>query len=93
MPVRRVIGYVQGTASEKSPLGSGAFAGHEFHHTDVRLARDTEYAYRLTRGKGIKDNLDGAVSNNTIAGYTHLHPSSVPGMFGHFTRQCRHHSP
>ncbi|WFN35315.1 Ni-sirohydrochlorin a,c-diamide synthase [Methanogenium sp. S4BF] len=92
MPVRRVIGYVEGTASEKSPLGSGAFAGHEFHHTDVRLADDTEYAYRLTRGKGIKDNLDGAVVNNTLAGYTHLHPSSVPAMFGHFTERCRHHS-
>ncbi len=91
MPVRRVIGYVQGTASDKSPpLGSGAFAGHEFHHTDVRLADDTEYAYRLTRGgKGIKDNLDGAVCNNTMAGYTHLHPSSVPGMFRKFTNRCR----
>ena len=93
MPVRRVIGYVQGTASEKSPLGSGPFAGHEFHHTDVRLAEDTEYAYRLTRGKGITDTLDGAVSNNTQAAYTHLHPSSVPGMFRHFTELCRHHSP
>ena len=92
MPVRRVIGYVEGTASEKSPLGSGSFAGHEFHHTDVRLADDTEYAYRLTRGKGIKDNLDGAVVNNTLAGYVHLHPSSVPGMFRHFTGKCRDNS-
>lgn len=92
MPVKRVIGYVEGTASEKSPLGSGFFAGHEFHHTDVRLAADTEYAYRLTRGKGILDNLDGAISNNTIAGYTHLHPSSVPDMFRHFTEKCRHQS-
>jgi cobyrinic acid a,c-diamide synthase len=92
MPVKRVIGYVEGTASNKSPLGSGSFAGHEFHHTDVRLADDTEYAYRLTRGKGIKDNLDGAVCNNTIAGYTHLHPSSVPGMFQTFTERCRFHS-
>ncbi|WAI01167.1 Ni-sirohydrochlorin a,c-diamide synthase [Methanogenium organophilum] len=91
MPVKRVIGYVEGIASDKSPLGGGFFAGHEFHHTDVRLADDTEYAYRLTRGKGIRDNRDGAICNNTIAGYTHLHPSSVPDMFRHFTETCRNH--
>jgi cobyrinic acid a,c-diamide synthase len=92
MPIKRVIGYVEGTASEKNPLGSGTFAGHEFHHTDVCLSDDTAYAYRLTRGKGIKDKQDGAVVNHTLAAYTHLHPASVPGMFRHFTGMCRHRS-
>ena len=89
---RRIIGYVEGIASEKSPLGSGTFAGHEFHRSNVCLANDTEYAYQLSRGKGIRDNRDGAVVKNTLAAYTHLHPSSVPGMFRHFTEMCRGNS-
>ena len=89
MPAQRVIGYVQGVSDAKSPLGAGEFSGHEFHHTDVRLAKDTHYSYRLKRGKGIIDNLDGAVVNRTQASYTHLHPISVHGMIRHFTDECR----
>ena len=89
MPARRVIGYVRGTSSADSPLGAATFAGHEFHHTDVRLPKDTRYAYRLSRGIGIQDNLDGALLRRTQASYTHLHPSASAGMFAAFVRECR----
>ncbi len=89
MPARRVIGYVRGTSTADSPLGAASFAGHEFHHTDVTLPKDTRYTYRLSRGLGIRDNLDGALVHRTQASYTHLHPSASRGMFETFVQECR----
>jgi len=89
MPARRIVSYVTGTSDANSPVGAAQFQGHEFHHSDVVLAPDTRYAYRLSRGIGIRDNLDGAVTGNTLGSYTHLHPVASKGMFKHFVRTCR----
>jgi cobyrinic acid a,c-diamide synthase len=88
MPARRVVSYVEGTSVDDSPLGAAAFRGHEFHYSDVVLSSGTRYAYQLSRGIGIHDNLDGAVTNNTLGSYTHLHPVASEGMFRHFVRTC-----
>lgn len=88
MPARRVVSYVEGTSGDDSPLGAAAFRGHEFHYSDVQLSSGTRYAYQLSRGIGIHDNLDGAVKNNTLGSYTHLHPVASEGMFRHFVRTC-----
>jgi cobyrinic acid a,c-diamide synthase len=89
MPSRRIIGYVVGTSASASPMGIDTFRGHEFHHTDVRLEKDTRYSYRLTRGIGINDTLDGAVIDKTQGSYTHLHPVASHSMFKNFLQQCR----
>ncbi len=89
MPTKRVIGYVDGVSDSRSPMGAGSFSGHEFHHSDVILSDDTHYSYRLSRGNGIRDGLDGAVSHNTLASYTHLHPVASYGMFRNFTEKMR----
>jgi len=89
MPARRVVSYVEGTAKAGSPLGPGPFRGHEFHYSSVTLDRDTQFAYRLTRGIGIRDQLDGALINNTLGSYSHLHPVASAGMFRHFVDLCR----
>jgi cobyrinic acid a,c-diamide synthase len=88
MPARRVVSYVEGIADAGGPLGKASFRGHEFHYSDVVLDRDTRFAYHLSRGVGIRDNLDGAVVNNTLGSYTHLHPVASAGMFRHFVRLC-----
>jgi len=49
----------------------------------------TRYAYQLSRGIGIHDMLDGAVVNNTLGSYTHLHPVASDGMFRHFVECSR----
>lgn len=89
MPARRVVSYVEGESRADCPLGAGSFRGHEFHYSDVCLAPETNYAYRLTRGTGIDGMYDGAVTGQTLGSYTHLHP--VPGiaMFRHFVGRCR----
>jgi cobyrinic acid a,c-diamide synthase len=53
------------------------------------LDRDTRFAYSLSRGAGIRDNLDGAVVSNTLGSYTHLHPVASMGMFRYFVGLCR----
>ncbi len=89
MPARRMLGYVVGTSAAGSPMGEAAFRGHEFHYSSVRLAPETRYAYRLTRGSGIRGGCDGAVRDRTIASYTHLHPVASRGMLAHFVGCCR----
>jgi cobyrinic acid a,c-diamide synthase len=89
MPARRVVSYVEGTSDTGSPLGKAPFRGHEFHYSDVVLDRDTRFAYRLSRGVGIRDNYDGAVVSNTQGSYTHLHPVASIGMFRHFVGLCQ----
>jgi cobyrinic acid a,c-diamide synthase len=89
MPARRVVSYVEGTSDAGSPMGKASFRGHEFHYSDVVLDRDTRFTYHLSRGVGIRDNHDGAVINNTLGSYTHLHPVASTGMFRHFVELCR----
>ena len=89
MPARRVVSYVEGTSTKESPMGAARFRGHEFHYSEVVLKPDTRYAYRLSRGIGIQESLDGAVTKNTLGSYTHLHPLGSRDMFRHFTDLCR----
>jgi cobyrinic acid a,c-diamide synthase len=89
MPARRVVSYVEGTSRSNSPVGAAAFRGHEFHYSEVVLSPDTHFAYQLSRGIGIHENLDGAIMNNTLGSYTHLHPVASAGMFRHFVELCR----
>jgi cobyrinic acid a,c-diamide synthase len=89
MPARRVVSYVEGVASDGSPLGGGTFRGHEFHYSDVVLDNDISYAYRITRGKGIREGVDGALVRRTLGSYTHLHPLASLPMFAAFVQACR----
>ncbi|MEN6610888.1 MAG: Ni-sirohydrochlorin a,c-diamide synthase [Methanoregulaceae archaeon] len=90
MPARRIVSYVEGESLPGSLLGAAGFRGHEFHYSDVILDRDTRYLYRITRGTGIRNQLDGASVNRTLASYTHLHPVSSAGMIRAFAEACRH---
>jgi cobyrinic acid a,c-diamide synthase len=92
MPARRVVSYVEGTSRSNSPVGAAAFRGHEFHYSEVVLSPGTHFAYQLSRGFGIQGNLDGAVVENTLGSYTHLHPVAGVGMFRYFVELCRKNS-
>ncbi len=70
-------------------MGASRFRGHEFHYSEVDLHADTRFVYRLSRGIGIRDNFDGALMNNTVGSYTHLHPVAGRDMFRHFVDMCR----
>ena len=92
MPARRIVSYVEGESDGRNPVGPGHFRGHEFHYSDVNLPADTRFSYLLSRGKGIRGQLDGAVRDNTLGSYTHLHPVSSRNMFSAFVTLCRDQS-
>lgn len=89
MPARRVVSYVEGESLGGTPVGPGHFRGHEFHYSDVVLSGDTRFSYHLSRGYGIQGQLDGAVREQTLGSYTHLHPVSSRGMITSFLQACR----
>jgi cobyrinic acid a,c-diamide synthase len=89
MPARRVVAYVTGESSAGSPMGASLFKGHEFHYSAVVLPHDTHFAYRLSRGQGIRDGLDGALVRKTLGSFSHLHPVGSHAMFRRFLETCR----
>jgi len=55
-----------------APAGE-VVAGHEFHYSELQgLPADARFAYRVRRGTGIRDGMDGFVYRNLLASYAHL---------------------
>jgi cobyrinic acid a,c-diamide synthase len=55
--------------------------GHEFHYSRVISSvkkKNLLFAFRMERGEGIMDGLDGICYNNVLATYTHLHALGCP---------------
>ncbi len=87
----RHIGYVVGQFEKDTPIGEkGAFfKGHEFHYSVITDVPDgVKFAYRMDRGIGIKDGMDGMLVNNTLGTYTHLHAASYVPFARSFVEAC-----
>jgi cobyrinic acid a,c-diamide synthase len=87
----RTIGYIAGRFAMDTPIGQedGMFKGHEFHHsliTDVPY--NARFAYRLDRGTGISNGLDGMMKDNTLGSYTHLHAASYVPFAAKLVESC-----
>lgn len=59
------------------PLGT-LIRGHEFHYSEVRKAGLTHssglfFAFKMKRGQGIINKMDGLCYKNVFAAYTHVH--------------------
>ena len=80
------------------------FKGHEFHHSEILLEdgdareeagkeeagkEEQRFAYKMLRGEGIKDGLDGLVSKNCLASFAHLHAASYTGFAENFVESVR----
>jgi cobyrinic acid a,c-diamide synthase len=85
------LGYAQAEAVAQNPVvGIGkTLRGHEFHYSHFDSDRDARFAYRLCRGKGIRDGWDGLVEHNTLGGYLHAHFYSV--SVDRFIENCRNY--
>jgi cobyrinic acid a,c-diamide synthase len=89
MDGKRTIGYTHGIMVKNNIIGivGTMFRGHEFHYSSIELERrEKNFAYKLYRGKGVKDGKDGILVNNTntLASYTHLHAASYRDFARHF---------
>jgi len=60
--------------------------GHEFHYSQI--SSNESFAYRLIRGRGIKNGKDGFFRDNIIANYMHLHALSDSSLFERFLLKC-----
>jgi len=71
----QALGYVKAKVVEPNPAANigKIVRGHEFHYSRFDCNKDARFAYRLERGKGIKDGFDGVIEHNTLGGYLHAH--------------------
>ena len=59
------------------------FHGHEFHYSKVIVDKPKhDFAFKITRGKGSYNNLDGFIEKNTLASYVHTHVAAMPNFGG-----------
>lgn len=84
----QALGYTEAEVVSSSPFSKKGtiIRGHEFHYSVTECGRDSRFAYRLKRGKGIVDGKDGLMEHNTMASYMHTHQAAV--SFDHFLRLC-----
>ncbi len=84
----QALGYTEALVVSDSPLAKKgkAVRGHEFHYSVTECDRDAGFVYKLSRGKGIGEGMDGLMEHNTMASYMHTHPASV--SFDEFLRLC-----
>ena len=61
------------------PVGS-EYRGHEFHYSRVLKwgGTDRDLVFEMKRGAGLANGRDGAVVQNVLATYTHLHALGAP---------------
>ena len=59
------------------------FNGHEFHYSKVIVeSPENDFAFKITRGKGSYNLLDGFMEKNTLASYVHTHVAAMPNFGG-----------
>lgn len=75
--------------SDNLITGEGdVFRGHEFHYSRVSVTGDAQFAFRVLRGRGIMDSMDGITSGSALASYVHIHAASCPTFAANFTRNA-----
>lgn len=76
-------GYTMVSVSRANPFYARGtlLKGHEFHYSrvsDCSHKDDMHFVFRMTRGQGIMEGMDGACYKNVLATYTHVHAYGTP---------------
>lgn len=89
----QALSYVELESVRSNPLAESGrmLRGHEFHYSSVE-GLSSEMAFRVLRGKGIRDGMDGALCHRAIGMYTHLHYFASPEVPTRFMEECRAYS-
>jgi cobyrinic acid a,c-diamide synthase len=87
----QALGYVKAEVIGSNPIVDigKPIRGHEFHYSIVEPEEDASFAYRVLRGKGLKNNLDGLIEYNTLGTYLHTHFYSY--NVEKFIESCRYY--
>ena len=86
MTRKLTLGYTEGNVIKNHSFLSNVrqIKGHEFHYSMViPQNKDMKMIYKLKRGKGIIDSMDGFYDQNCVASYMHTHfiRSNIPNGF------------
>uniref|UniRef100_A0A7C3ISR6 Cobyrinate a,c-diamide synthase n=1 Tax=Candidatus Methanomethylicus mesodigestus TaxID=1867258 RepID=A0A7C3ISR6_9CREN len=89
----KALSYVELEAVRSSPIAHQGvnLRGHEFHYSSIENLSGA-FSFRLLRGKGIRDFMDGVLCQSAIGMYTHLHYLACPGVPAKFLNECRAYS-
>ena len=69
------------------------FHGHEFHYSRVNVdTLKNKMAFKITRGTGSYNNMDGFIEKNTLASYVHTHIAAMPDFAGNLTIKAREYN-
>ncbi len=71
----QALGYTDAIVSDNPVVGAGRIKGHEFHYSVTECAPDVRFAYRMNRGKGIMNGMDGMLEHAALGSYMHAPPS------------------
>lgn len=89
----RALSYVELKAVAENPISDvGAMLrGHEFHYSYIENI-SSEFAFKVIRGKGISDGMDGALTQKALGMYTHLNYIACPKVPAKFISACREYN-
>lgn len=76
MTEKMKLNYTKGKITGKNIISdkSHLLRGHEFHYSELTsVSSDSNFAYQLDIGNGIKNHQDGMILYNTLASYGHLY--------------------
>ncbi len=80
MKKKMVLNYTRATVAKNCLVArrTKKLHGHEFHYSHLTgVGPDTEFAYRLDDGVGIRDESDGILQDGVLASYGHLYFGSA----------------
>ncbi len=85
------LSYVLLESKVASPIADfgDRIKGHEFHYSTIQNLNETNFAFKVLRGKGINNSMDGLLSNQTLGMYTHLHYLACPKTVSKFVKACQ----
>jgi cobyrinic acid a,c-diamide synthase len=88
-PKLAALGYREITAEEGNFLLAGNLTarGHEFHYSTFQPRTDFQPAFQTKGMRGFKQ--EGYRNGNLIAGYTHFHFGSCPGLVENWVNKCK----
>ncbi len=70
--------YVIADTTPENPLfGHKRLRGHEFHYSETVPSAGCGFGFKMIRGTGIKDGMDGLVMGRSLGTYMHQHAMST----------------
>lgn len=79
------LSYVIAEPTDKHFFLKDTVKGHEFHYSKMEpMPQEKDFAYKIIRGKGINNGMDGLIRSKCIGSYLHIHVGGAPSWASSF---------